>query len=41
MFAVENTGPSGFNPAAPEHQPKIKYLMLMRNEALAPPRHRL
>ncbi len=34
LFAVEN-GPSGFDPAAPEHQPKIKYLMLMRNEALA------
>ncbi|KMO43887.1 molybdenum cofactor sulfurase [Methylobacterium tarhaniae] len=34
LFAVEN-GPSGFDPAAPRHQPKIKYLMLMRNEALA------
>lgn len=34
LFAIEN-GPSGFDPAAPEHQPKIKYLMLMRNEALA------
>src|SRR3712207_4579993 len=34
MFAVEN-GPSGFDPAAPAHQPKIKYLMLMRNESLA------
>ncbi|WP_246775533.1 MOSC domain-containing protein [Methylobacterium aquaticum] len=34
LFAVEN-GPSGFDPAAPAHQPKIKYLMLMRNEALA------
>jgi uncharacterized protein len=34
LFAVEN-GPSGFDPAAPVHQPKIKYLMLMRNEALA------
>jgi len=34
LFAVEN-GPSGFDPANPEHQPKIKYLMLMRNESLA------
>lgn len=34
LFAVEN-GPSGFDEAAPEHQPKIKYLMLMRNERLA------
>ena len=34
MFAVEN-GPSGFDPAAPAHQPKIKFLMLMRNERLA------
>ncbi|BAT58164.1 MOSC domain protein [Variibacter gotjawalensis] len=34
LFAVEN-GPSGFDAAAPEHQPKIKYLMLMRNERLA------
>jgi uncharacterized protein YcbX len=34
LFAIEN-GPSGFDPAAPMHQPKIKYLMLMRNEALA------
>lgn len=34
LFAVEN-GPSGFDPAAPVHQPKIKYLMLMRDEALA------
>lgn len=34
LFAIEN-GPSGFDPAAPEHQPKIKYLMLMRNEGLA------
>ncbi|WP_279358447.1 MOSC domain-containing protein [Methylobacterium indicum] len=34
LFAVEN-GPGGFDPAAPVHQPKIKYLMLMRNEALA------
>ena len=34
LFAIEN-GPSGFAPAAPVHQPKIKYLMLMRHEALA------
>ncbi len=34
LFAIEN-GPSGFDPAAPRHQPKIKYLMLMRDEALA------
>ena len=34
LFAIEN-GPSGFDPAAPEHQPKIKFLMLMRNESLA------
>ena len=34
LFALEN-GPSGFNAAAPEHMPKIKFLMLMRNERLA------
>ena len=34
LYAVEN-GPSGFDPAEPVHQPKIKYLMLMRNESLA------
>jgi uncharacterized protein YcbX len=34
LYAVEN-GPSGFDPAAPQHQPKIKFLMLMRDEALA------
>ena len=34
LYALEN-GPSGFDPAAPQHQPKIKFLMLMRNEALA------
>ncbi|WP_026597287.1 MOSC N-terminal beta barrel domain-containing protein [Methylobacterium sp. 77] len=34
LFAIEN-GPSGFDPATPKHQPKIKFLMLMRNEALA------
>ena len=34
LFAIEN-GPSGFDAARPVHQPKIKFLMLMRNEALA------
>jgi len=34
LFALEN-GPSGFSAAAPVHQPKIKFLMLMRNAALA------
>ena len=34
LFAIEN-GPSGFDAAAPQHQPKIKFLMLMRQEALA------
>lgn len=34
LFAIEN-GKSGFEEAAPEHQPKIKFLMLMRNERLA------
>ena len=34
LYAIEN-GPSGFDADKPEHQPKIKYLMLMRNEALA------
>lgn len=34
LFAIEN-GPSGFDPAAPVHQPKTKYLMLMRDERLA------
>lgn len=34
LFAIEN-GPSGFDPAEPVHQPKVKYLMLMRDEALA------
>lgn len=33
-FAIEN-GPSGFDPAAPAHLPKIRFLMLMRNEAVA------
>jgi uncharacterized protein len=31
LYAIEN-GPSGFDPAAPRHQPKMRYLMLMRNE---------
>lgn len=34
LYALEN-GPSGFDPAAAEHQPKIKFLVLMRNERLA------
>jgi uncharacterized protein len=34
LYAVEN-GPAGFDPGAPAHQPKIKFLMLMRNERLA------
>jgi uncharacterized protein len=34
LMAIEN-GPSGFNPSAPEHLPKQKFLMLMRNEKLA------
>jgi len=34
LFAIEN-GPSGFDAHAPAHQPKIKFLMLMRNERLA------
>jgi len=34
LFAIEN-GPSGFDPAAPSHQPKIKFLMLMRQARLA------
>ena len=33
LYAIEN-GPSGFDPAAPRHQPKQRYLMLMRNERL-------
>lgn len=39
LFAIEN-GPSGFDAAAPDHQPKIKYLMLMRQERLATLRSR-
>jgi uncharacterized protein len=34
MFAVEN-GPSGFDPRAAEHLPKMRFLVLMRNEKLA------
>ncbi|QFU17816.1 MOSC domain-containing protein [Microvirga thermotolerans] len=34
LFAIEN-GPSGFDAADPQHQPKVKFLMLMRNERLA------
>lgn len=34
LYAVEN-GDSGFNALVPRHQPKTKYLMLMRDEALA------
>jgi uncharacterized protein YcbX len=33
-YAIEN-GPSGFDPAAPTHYPKIVFLMLMRHERLA------
>jgi uncharacterized protein YcbX len=33
-YAIEN-GPSGFDPADPQFFPKIKFLMLMRNERLA------
>ena len=33
-YAIEN-GPSGFDPAAPQYFPKVKFLMLMRNERLA------
>ena len=34
LYAVEN-GPSGFDPQAPVHMPKIKFLMLMRQARLA------
>jgi len=33
-YAIEN-GPSGFDPAHPKYFPKIRFLMLMRNERLA------
>jgi uncharacterized protein YcbX len=34
IYAIED-GPSGFDPAAPAHLPKQRFLMLMRNERLA------
>src|ERR1700687_1017251 len=34
LYAIEN-GPCGFDPAAPGYFPKIRFLMLMRNERLA------
>jgi uncharacterized protein YcbX len=34
LYAIEN-GPSGFDPSAPKYQPKMRFLMLMRNERLA------
>lgn len=34
LFAIEN-GPSGFDPANPEHQAKTKFLVLARQAALA------
>jgi uncharacterized protein len=34
IYAIEN-GPSGFDPAAPQWQPKITFLCLMRNARLA------
>lgn len=34
LYAIEN-GPSGFDPDEPQHQPKIRFLQLMKNEALA------
>lgn len=34
LYAVEN-GPCGFDPAKPAYFPKIRFLMLMRNERLA------
>jgi uncharacterized protein YcbX len=33
-YAIEN-GPSGFDPTKPAYMPKIRFLMLMRNERLA------
>lgn len=38
-FAIEN-GPIGFDPASPRYFPKIRFLMLMRNERLAALRSR-
>jgi len=34
LYAIEN-GPIGFDPEAPKYFPKIRFLMLMRNERLA------
>jgi uncharacterized protein YcbX len=34
LYAIEN-GPSGFDSAAPKYFPKMRFLMLMRNERLA------
>ena len=34
LYAIEN-GPIGFDPAEPKYFPKIRFLMLMRNERLA------
>jgi uncharacterized protein YcbX len=34
LYAIEN-GPSGFDPAVPKYFPKMRFLMLMRNERLA------
>jgi uncharacterized protein YcbX len=34
LYAIEN-GPTGFDPANPEYFPKIRFMMLMRNERLA------
>jgi uncharacterized protein len=34
LYAIEN-GPCGFDPASPSYLPKIRFLMLMRNERLA------
>src|SRR4029077_43387 len=34
LYAIEN-GPCGFDPTAPTYFPKIRFLMLMRNERLA------
>lgn len=34
LYAIEN-GPTGFDPAEPKYFPKIRFLMLMKNERLA------
>jgi uncharacterized protein YcbX len=39
LYAIEN-GPTGFDPAAPTYFPKMRFLMLMRNERLATLRSR-